>query len=322
MKFFVTLRLNSMKKEDLQYNVIMGALKTFALLPLGVLYGLSDMAAFVLHRCVKYRRAVIRKNLHAAFPEKSEKEIRRIERGFYRHLTDVSVETLKMLHISDRQVRRRVRLSNEHLVAEALQGGHPIILYLGHFGNWEWVPAMTMMLSEPKKMGALYLPQREALMDRIIVKIRSRFNLLCIPKDTAFRRMVELRRESPSFMIGFIGDQRPMGKNNLRHWIRFLNQPTAILVGGETIGDKINARYLYVEARTLKRGHYELHFEKIAPDREAGGEFAVTKEYFRLLENSIRREPSNWLWSHNRWVATPPEDWENSTRSLPENLAK
>lgn len=296
-----------MKFEELKYRLIITPLHMMALLPLPVLYGVSNVMSFILHRVIKYRRNVVRKNLAASFPEKDEKERRQIEKDFYRHLTDCFAEIVKMLHISDKQVLKRVKLSNEHLVKEALEGGHPVILYLGHFGNWEWVPAMTIMLDEPKKMGALYRPQHDHLMDRVMLKIRSRFNLICIPKNSAYRLLYKMKQESPSFMIGFIADQRPLG-DHLKYWTTFLNQPTAYLAGSEIIGSRIDAHYLYVETLKTKRGHYTLNFKKMEIDADEKRDFPYTHKFLQMLEESIRKSPSTWLWSHNRWKAEHPDE--------------
>lgn len=298
-----------MKSDRIKYHLIIGFLRAIAYLPFWGVYLFSDFVAFILHRLVGYRKKVVRKNIRNSFPEKNKKELRKIERQFYRYLCDSFIESIKMLHISDSEIKKRVHLSNSHLVTEALAGNHPIILFLGHYGNWEWVPAMLLMLDEPKTMGALYKPLQNRVMDEVMIRLRSRFNIVHIPHRTAYRRLLEMRQMSPSFMIGFIGDQRPLG-DNLKHWTMFMNQPTAFVAGGETIGSRVNAHYLYVEAIREKRGHYVLNFRKMEVDPEDMEEFPYTRLFFRMLEQSIRNTPPYWLWSHNRWKAKPPVDFK------------
>ena len=69
-------------------------------LPFGVLYLLSDFTYLVLYKLIGYRTKVVRGNLKRSFPEKSEKEILRIESEFYKHLCDVIVEGIKGFSIS------------------------------------------------------------------------------------------------------------------------------------------------------------------------------------------------------------------------------
>ena len=68
------------------------------LLPLKILYLFSDFLYLLLYYFPGYRRDVVRTNLKNSFPEKSELEIKIIERGFYRHLADLFVESLKLTH--------------------------------------------------------------------------------------------------------------------------------------------------------------------------------------------------------------------------------
>ena len=317
-----------MKLDNLKYYLIIASLHLLALLPLRALYMLSDGVCFIIHRIVGYRVEIVRKNLKETFPDKSEKELRAIERRFYHYLCDCIVETVKLLHISDRQLKRRVTLTNSELVYELQAKGRPIILFLGHYNNWEWVPAMTLTLRQPQTMGALYQPLHSRVMNRVMLRLRSRFSSKCIPTKTAYRRLLELRRINPSFMIGFIADQRPLG-SSVRYWTNFLGRPTAFVVGGETIGERVDANYLYVENLRLGRGRYNLNFKLMNLDDlkadktlvvrslhpnstddshpSDGLTYPYTRLFLQMLEETIRTNPPYWLWSHNRWADRFPE---------------
>ena len=73
------------------------------LLPLPVLYLFSDFLFLILYYFPSYRRKVVAANLRNAFPEKSDKELKHIERKFYRHLADLFIEILKLTHMSKKQ---------------------------------------------------------------------------------------------------------------------------------------------------------------------------------------------------------------------------
>lgn len=277
-----------------------------ALLPLRLLYGLSDILAFLARRVMRYRLKVVRKNLRNSFPEKSPRELRKIEKAFYRDLTDSIVETIKLLHISDEELKRRVEVSNPDEMERIAAENPFIILYLGHYGNWEWVPATTLSLKSPKIMGSLYKPLRDKLIAPLMMKMRDRLGIRLIPSRQAYRRLLEMKAEGEPFMIGFIADQRPVG-GPFNHWTTFLNQPTAFLGGAETIGNRIGAKYLYLEMEKTKRGHYRLTYKEMEPSQTPAEDFPYTRRYFEMLEQTIRREPAYWLWTHNRWKATPSD---------------
>lgn len=294
-----------MKLEDWQYRMVYWPLKALATLPLGILYGIGDFLAFVAHRIIHYRVGVVRKNLRNSFPDKDERELRKIESQFYRHLGNVIVETVKLLHISDRQLKRRVKVTNPEFVRKVIDENPSIILFLGHYANWEWVPAATLSVGEGITMGSLYKPLLSKPMDRLIGKIRERLGITLIKSREAYRRLLEMKRDGERFMIGFIADQRPLGQP-LHHWTEFMGQPTAFVTGGETIGDRIGAKYLYLDMRRIKRGYYSMTFKEMEISPEDNSDYPYTRLFYRMLEGSIREAPPYWLWSHNRWKAKPP----------------
>jgi KDO2-lipid IV(A) lauroyltransferase len=79
-----------------------------SLLPLWVLYLLSDFIFLIIFYVMKYRRRLVFKNMSDSFPNKSEEEIRVLERRFYHWFCDYLVESIKLLTISKQQLKRRM----------------------------------------------------------------------------------------------------------------------------------------------------------------------------------------------------------------------
>ena len=65
-------------ETSVKAKIIIYCLRALALLPLGALYILSDIAYIILYKIVGYRRKVVRENLRLAFPDKSESELKNI----------------------------------------------------------------------------------------------------------------------------------------------------------------------------------------------------------------------------------------------------
>lgn len=286
-------------------HIILFLLWLVALLPLRALYVLSDGIRFILFRVVGYRQQVVEDNLRRCFPEKDEAERKEIAGAFYTTLCDNIVETVKLLHISDSELRRRVKVAGvEHIEALAAQN-RPIILFLGHFGNWEWVQEITSRYAHPAVNGELYKPAHNEMANRVMGKIRSRFasRNVAIPQSKAVRTLIAMRQQYGTFLIGFIADQRPP-HTNTKHWMKFLGQDTPFVVGGEEIGNHIDAGYLYLDISRPCRGQYLFSVKSIGLSAE-DADFPYTRGYMRMLEASICREPHLWLWSHKRWKNAP-----------------
>ena len=137
-----------MKKHILQ-NICLAPfglfLRIVALLPLRILYILSDLLYPLVYYIGRYRLHIVRKNLKNAFPQNTPQERKAIERRFYRHFCDYFFETIKLLHISDDEMRRRMQFVNAELLESTLNSGRSVIMMLGHYGNWEYISSISLL---------------------------------------------------------------------------------------------------------------------------------------------------------------------------------
>ncbi len=299
-----------------KYRLILGLLTPLAWLPFWVLYLISDLIYFILYRIAGYRKRVVRENLTASFPDRSPQQIDRIEREFYRHFADLIVETVKLLHFTDRQVRRRIETCGYEELNRTSADGRPLFIMLGHYGNWEWVPAVTLHCRKGIACGQIYRQQHDPAMDWIMLRLRSRFGTFSIPQAQAFRSILRRTHAGEQLLMGFIADQRP-NSENLNHWTEFLHQDTAYAPGGEEIGRRIDAHYYYLDVDKTRRGHYRMTFRPIVPDADLiHEEYPHTLQFMRMLQSTIERQPAYWLWSHKRWsIKRPAADNVNKPTS-------
>ncbi len=284
----------------MKYQLYLFLFHALALLPLSILYIFSDILYVIIYRCGKYRLNIVRQNLRRAFPDAGEKTLKETEQKFYHHFCDNIVETIKLLHISNRELEKRIQVNNSKLVQSLIEQNKSAILFLGHYGNWEWVPAITLTYSPSIISGQIYRPLKDLAFNRLMLKIRSRFRTISIPQKRAFRTLLRIKKEQKIFVVGFIADQRP-NSTTLHHWIQFFHQDTAYASGGEEIGNRIEAEYLYLDIEKIKRGHYKMTFREIIPLQD-NQEYPYTRQYLKMLEQSILREPAYWLWTHRRWL--------------------
>ena len=289
------------------YKIVHALFYALSLLPLRLLYCLSDCGFALLYYVVRYRRHVVRHNLTSSFPEKSEKEIRRIERGFYRWFCDYLIEAVKLLSISDSELRRRFRIENAEEVEHYFRQGQDCAAILGHYCNWEWLSCVGIALPQDRCMGLIYHPLRNAVFDRLFRDIRSsQPGSVCVPKQDILRVLVGLRRDGRRNMFGYIADQGPKW-TNIHLWLPFLGHDTPVFTGAERIMRKMGNAVFYVEMTRPRRGYYTCTFRLITDRPASLPEYEVTRRFFRMLEDTIRREPRYYLWSHNRWKRTHEE---------------
>lgn len=273
-------------------------LRSMASLPLGALYILSDICYVLLYYAARYRRKVVRRNLLQSFPGKTEKELVRIEKAYYHHMCDLGMEILKTLSISDHELRQRVEICNTALPESIARGGENIFLMTGHMGNWEWCQEICRRYKEPSITCEIYKQIHNAYFSSLMKTVRGRWDTVQIEMHDTVRAMLRMSKGEESFLCGFICDQRP--ESFARHFLTFMNQKTGFQPGAEEIARKIGARLLYLDVEKPARGHYRFTFREIAADEESM-QYPMTHRFYEMLEESIRRQPEIWLWSHNRW---------------------
>ena len=279
-----------------------------SLLPFRLLYVLADIECFMLYHVIRYRRGVVRRNLVTSFPDKSEQEIVQIEKRFYHWFCDYFFEAVKLLSISDAELCRRFTIINSEEVEQCFKEGQDVAAILGHYCNWEWLSCVGMNLPLERETGLIYHPLRNKAFDYLFRKLRlHEKHSRVIPKQDILRYVLSRKKEGIRNICGYISDQGPKWKN-IHLWLPFLNhEHTPVFTGGERIMRKMNNAVFYVEMSRPKRGYYTATYKHITRTPNALEPDGITRRFFQMLEQTIRREPAYYLWSHNRWKRTKEE---------------
>lgn len=267
-------------------------------LPFPILYAISDFLSFVARHLVGYRKKVILKNLRNSFPDRNEQELRDLMPGIYRNLTDVMLETFKLLTIPEEDLKGRVRFKNADYVNQFHWNKKPIIITTSHLCNWEWMlGASSLIFSAP--IDAVYQHINNPFFEKLMFRIRSRFGATPVEKNNAFRE--SLKKRDVSHILALVADQSPPRSDKNVSWTNFLNQETAFYNGMERIGSGFDWPIVYSIMRRIKRGFYEMELIELESDPANKKPGTMVAKYATILEALIRENPTDWLWSHNRW---------------------
>ncbi|MDO4496487.1 MAG: lysophospholipid acyltransferase family protein [Bacteroidales bacterium] len=292
--------------EKLLYGILFGFTYLLSLLPMRVLYLLSDVVLYPLLLLIRYRGKVIQRNLMSSFPEKSKKEIAQLQRDFYRYFGDLILETIKGISISKKEMNRRMQYHNIERIAELAGQGRSVVIYLGHYCNWEWVTSLGLHMPTEAYSCQIYHILQSKVFDKYMLHIRARMGTHNIPAVDTIRETIRLHKSKVPMVCGYIADQVPHW-NNIHYWTNFLHHDTPCLSGAETMAKRFDQAVFYLDIRRVKRGYYEIDVIEMAEHSKDIPDWDLTEQYFRLLEKSIQRQPAYWLWSHNRWKRTREE---------------
>jgi KDO2-lipid IV(A) lauroyltransferase len=249
---------------------------------------------------VKYRRKLVSLNLRNSFPEKSDKEIKNLQKQFYHFLCDYFVETLKMVRMTKEEIGKRMKFTNPDMINELTKTGNSCLLSLGHYGNWEWVTSIGLYIENNVKKGQVYKRLNSRAFDEFFLLVRERCTTKCIEMNEIYRTIILNKKEGNAMVIGFLSDQHPPRYQD-EYWTTFLNQDTLTLTGLEQIAAKMGFAIVYLDVKRIKRGYYEGAFKLITTDASKEPKFSIMEKYMRNLEQTILYDPAYYLWSHNKW---------------------
>jgi KDO2-lipid IV(A) lauroyltransferase len=277
-------------------------------MPFWVIYTLSDGLYYLVFYIVPYRKKVVLNNLKNSFADKSEAEIIKISKAFYRHFCDITVESFKMFHISEDELKKRFIFKNVEVIEQLYSQKRSIILAGGHYNNWE-VFAAACQLGLSHKCMALYKPLQNPWFDGKMRRSRSRFGLNMWPIKQA-KEMFE--QEKNNLTIAIFGmDQSPSNARRC-HWVKFLNQDTGVSFGPEKYAKENNSAVVYGRILKVKRGHYAFEAELTTDSPQVEPHGRILESITRSLELDIIKQPEYWLWSHKRWKRKKPDDIQTS----------
>ncbi len=269
-----------------------------SILPFRIIYFISDVLCFLLYHVIRYRRKVIQQNLQLVFPEKTPTEISQLVKKHYCHFTDLLLETVKTLSISEKELNKRLVYKNTEVLRELYRKQKSVLLICGHYGNWEWLGNMEKFM--PHKGHAVYKPAKNNYFNNLIYTIRARFGAVPIDKNNIIKTFVKNQKEKILGLYLMVADQSPK-LNNTRYWTSFLGVKVPVFVGTEVLAKKVNAAVVFLNVTKRKRGYYEASFKLLEDYPEKVPNYTVTDSFLRALENQIYAKPEYYFWTHKRF---------------------
>jgi len=278
------------------YYVVYGLLWLVSLLPLRVLYFLSDGIYVIVFYFIKYRRDVVMKNLQIAFPEKTEEERTKLAKKFYHNMLDTFIETIKMISASDKYILKRVT-ANWDVINSLKETGRSIQVHIGHNFNWEWCNAAAARRMNYMFLG-VYMPVTNKIFDRLFIRLRSRTGTILLRATKMAEDFLPYR--NTQYLLGLAADQNPGVPANA-WWFKFFGRPTPFVKGPAKNAVANDTAVIFAFIHKPRRGYYEIVFSLAETDASHSSEIELTRRFVKYLEDVIRQYPDMWLWSHRRW---------------------
>ena len=284
--------------QFLIYIVVYPFLWLISILPFKLLYAFSDLIYFFIYRVFGYRKKVVRENLNLVFPEKSDEELKTIMRKFYHHLCDMMVEAIKSLTITESEMKERFTFTNVEVLQSLEKQEKNVALMCAHYGSWEGI---FILQTYVKSRGiAVYKRLRNKYFDRLVKRIRAKYNSYLITTKDIIPELIALKKEGIISITGFAADQSPK-HNKAYHWAKFMGITVPVHTGAEMLAKRLDMAVVFFRVKRLKRGYYETTFELITTEPKTFPDYAITDDFLKRVEHQIAEAPEYYLWTHKRW---------------------
>jgi KDO2-lipid IV(A) lauroyltransferase len=241
---------------------------------------------------------VVRKNLNLSFPEKNQEELKVIERAFYRHLCDIFIEILKALTVTKKQVLMRYQFNNLEVINQYLRKNRGVVLVCGHYSSWEAMLSIGYHLEG--KGYAVYAPLSNKYFERMIVKSRAKHLIHLGSRFDVLQDIEMHQKNNSSYIYGLAADQshKPKPKS---YWRSFMGIEVPVFTGAERMARQFDLPIVFADINRAKRGYYTLDISLITDKPKETKVNEITDIFTETLEAQIRKDPSQYLWTHNRF---------------------
>ncbi|MFH6991699.1 lysophospholipid acyltransferase family protein [Flavobacterium sp. FlaQc-48] len=294
MQFFLIANLSFNQIPKIMIGFF---LYLISLIPLRILYFISDFLAFLLYYVFKYRRRVVAENIKKSFYTLTNNERIVLEKEFYKVFSDNFMETIKLLSISERKLLSYISADYSQL-EKILAENQNCHIYLGHQFNWEWAIAHMTLVQKKAEVLLVYKTSRSHIVNDLMLRIKSRFGSKIVESENMKKEMEQFSG-SPHIVI-VLADQNPKFPSK-SYWLSFLSQRTAFLSDVELNTADYKTPSLFANIIREKRGRYKIILEPIFDFTEPYKRRILTNIFVEKLENAIISNPENYLWSHKRW---------------------
>lgn len=276
-------------------------IRLLSLLPLAV----TDRLAFVLGWlawCLPSRRhSVIESNLRIAFPDRSDLERRRLHRQHLVEMARLVLESGAVWYWSKERICRHIRRVDGHdHLSRARTSGKGFLMVSAHLGNWE---ILNLWGSIEMPVVCLYKQPSDPRLDPVIRRSRERFGGRLVASGTpALRRIIEQLRQGGG--VGMMMDQQP--KQGEGVFAPFFRRPALTMTLVNRLARHTGCQVLLINTRRLGQGLGWSISITPADERIADADpVRSTESLHEWLEDAIRANPAQYLWSYKRFSLQP-----------------
>ena len=238
-------------------------------------------------------RKVIEKNLNIFLPNISIEKKNEIIGNMWRNYGKTFIEYIFLKNF--KQSNNHIKIKNKNYLETTLLGNEPVIFISGHFANFE------LMAMHIEKSGfdlcAIYRPLNNIFINKIMEKIRKKY--ICknqIKKGIGgIKHLINFTKKN--YSTALMIDQR-VSEGTLS---KFFDKEAYTTTIPAQLAKKFNMPIIPVHIQRLDNLNYKIKINKPLHFKENSSIQYITDQLNMVLEEMVKINPNQWIWSHNRW---------------------
>ena len=245
-------------------------------------------------------KKIIDKNIEIALGKIDEKRKQEIISGMWANIGRTFAEYVFLKEFKNNKTGiNHIKINGTKYLDEIKKSNDPVIFYSGHFANFE---LMAMELHKSGiKTAAIYRPLNNFFLNPVVEYLRMKY--ICpnqIPKGRSGTRQV-INKFKDGYSIALMIDQR-VGEGQS---INLFNEPAQTTTIPAQLALKYNCKLVPISLKRIGDVIFEMNIHKpysIEKTKNNNEDIRnITLKINQILEKMIIDNPTQWLWSHNRW---------------------
>ncbi len=293
-------------KSSFTFFVFQASLTTISLLPRRFCLFLGRTFGFLIYFFDKKHRNVALQNLKLSMGEKlPDTEIKHTVKKSFVHFGQAFFDLVKFSRLKDEKKEKLITVEGSEIIDKAIQQGKGALLFSAHLGSWEIAP---FIISKKAKISVIARPLDHKLLEKKLLKIRTGFGAEVIHKHQASKQVLRLLRKNE--MVAILIDQNVLRSQAI--FVDFFGKPAATTPSLAMFHLRTSSPLIPVFCYPSPTKGYII---KIMPplDIILSGDHSedilkITQLCTKIIEDQIQKDPSLWMWFHNRWKTRPVEE--------------
>ena len=240
-------------------------------------------------------KKIILNNLKKTNLNFSDDDTQKIINNMWKNYGRILAEYVHIKNFRNSKLKKFLSIEGEEILKEVSKNNEPVVFVSGHFNNFE---LMAMQIEKSGvNLAAIYRPLNNIFLNRIMISIRKKY--ICknqIKKGlSGTREILKLFKKNHS--VALMIDQR-VSEGILSN---LYGRPALTTTIPAQLVKKYKCKVITLYIERINNVHFKLYVNKPINFNQSLSIEEITQDLNYRLENMISFNPSQWIWSHNRW---------------------